>query len=204
MEARWLVALRLLGCARKIRGAEGLWRVLHSRMSVRLQLVGKQMGGYRVHPMHAECIAGNGRFCTRRRALGAADRAERRLQRAGQRQLQAAIGAPWHGDGWVGAGSGFSAGWGVDGSAPASRPGPNSSAAGATQNTNHTMLRKCQPASQPQRDRLSGPAWAARPAPTHKVALEYQCRCGRKRIQTAGITSGGQSQRQPSSGKPIC
>ena len=42
-------------------------------MSVRLQLVGKQMGGYRVHPMHAECIAGNGRFCTRRRALGVAE-----------------------------------------------------------------------------------------------------------------------------------
>ena len=25
VEARWLVTLRLLGCARKIRGAEGLW-----------------------------------------------------------------------------------------------------------------------------------------------------------------------------------
>ena len=37
-----------------------------------------------------------------------------------------------------------------------------------------------------------------------KAALEYQCHWGRKRIQTAGITSGGQSQRQPSSGKPIC
>ena len=84
-------------------------------MSVRLQLVGKQMGGYRVHPMHAECIAGNGRFCTRRRALGAADRAERRLRRAGQRQLQAAIGALWQGGGWVGACSGFFAGWGVGG-----------------------------------------------------------------------------------------
>ena len=84
-------------------------------MSVRLQLVGKQMGGYRVHPMHAECIAGNGRFCTRRRALGAADRAERRLRWAGQRQLQAAIGALWQGGGWMGAYSGFSAGWEVGG-----------------------------------------------------------------------------------------
>ena len=84
-------------------------------MSVRLQLVGKQMGGYRVHPMHAECIAGNGRFFTRRRALGAADRAERRLRRVRQRQLQAAIGALWQGGGWVGACSGFFAGWGVGG-----------------------------------------------------------------------------------------
>ena len=76
-------------------------------MSVRLQLVGKQMGGYRVHPMHAECIAGNGRFCTRRWALGAADRAEGCPRRAGQRQLQAAIGALWQGGGWVGPVRGF-------------------------------------------------------------------------------------------------